>query len=508
MGIVAHFINAKGQNITTLLGLRRLLGAHSGVNMAEQVVKVIQDYEVTDKVGYFVLDNATNNNTCLEEVFDQLGLKVPVEHRRLRCLGHVINLTAQAFLFGVNAEAFTSEVDSDIVRANEAEELKVWRKKRPIGKLHNIVTFIRRTSQRRETFQSIVVHDKGLVQQYNQLQLVADNDTRWNSVYSMIDCSLKLRDRIDFYLYQNRDGATHGSRRKHLRDSTDPLLLRHDLLTEHDWSVLKDTHEILGMFYKLTLRTQGKNEQGERGALWEYLPVISLLMESLREKKLHYDTLSASPKDSTPESRHLLACLGNAWLKVTEYFERMQESPVYVASCVLNPKLKWRFFEARWENDFNRILQGRDSFQDLWNGTYKNQTLSFHHQSSAVLNTQSDTNLSENVFDRYITIPDSIISAIQDSYVSYCQEPCSSKFDNLLQYWQLQEAHYPDLAKMAYDMHSIPAMSAECERVFSSTKLLISDRRARLGDNIIEASECLKAWNNLEFCMYFGNLID
>ena len=41
---------------------------------------------------------------------------------------------------------------------------------------------------------------------------------------------------------------------------------------------------------------------------------------------------------------------------------------------------------------------------------------------------------------------------------------------------------------------SIPAMSDEPERVFSSAKLLISNVRNRLGDDIIEGSECLKSW--------------
>ena len=51
---------------------------------------------------------------------------------------------------------------------------------------------------------------------------------------------------------------------------------------------------------------------------------------------------------------------------------------------------------------------------------------------------------------------------------------------------------------MAFDMLSIPAMSAECERVFSSAKLLITDRRGRLKEDIIEASECLKSWIEAE----------
>ena len=48
---------------------------------------------------------------------------------------------------------------------------------------------------------------------------------------------------------------------------------------------------------------------------------------------------------------------------------------------------------------------------------------------------------------------------------------------------------------MAFDMLTIPAMSSECERVFSSAKLLLTDRRNRLGAGVIEAVECLRAWS-------------
>jgi hypothetical protein len=39
-----------------------------------------------------------------------------------------------------------------------------------------------------------------------------------------------------------------------------------------------------------------------------------------------------------------------------------------------------------------------------------------------------------------------------------------------------------------------PVMLAECERVFSGAKLLISPNRNRLADDIIEAAECLRIW--------------
>jgi hypothetical protein len=43
-------------------------------------------------------------------------------------------------------------------------------------------------------------------------------------------------------------------------------------------------------------------------------------------------------------------------------------------------------------------------------------------------------------------------------------------------------------------MLTLPALSAECERVFSSAKLLITASRNRLYPDIIEANECLGAW--------------
>jgi len=47
---------------------------------------------------------------------------------------------------------------------------------------------------------------------------------------------------------------------------------------------------------------------------------------------------------------------------------------------------------------------------------------------------------------------------------------------------------------MALDILSIPAMSAEPERLFSSAKITITDRRNRLGIESIEAIKCLKSW--------------
>ena|SRR5271170_5370980 len=56
------------------------------------------------------------------------------------------------------------------------------------------------------------------------------------------------------------------------------------------------------------------------------------------------------------------------------------------------------------------------------------------------------------------------------------------------------ECTLPQVRQLAFDTLSAPAMSAECERIFSSCKKLITAERNKLRDDIIEATECLKGW--------------
>jgi hypothetical protein len=53
---------------------------------------------------------------------------------------------------------------------------------------------------------------------------------------------------------------------------------------------------------------------------------------------------------------------------------------------------------------------------------------------------------------------------------------------------------FPTLHQIALDTLSIPARSTECKRVFDSTKKLVSPHRCSIKEDLMEASECLKAW--------------
>lgn len=130
--------------------------------------------------------------------------------RRLRCLGHVINLAAKAFLYGKDFDAFEKDVENVRENSELLKELDVWRKRGPVGKLHNVIVFICRSPQRRQKFADTKGFSTDEKTNFDHLNLVVDNATRWNSLFLMIDRALKLKDRIDSFCVDHAD-ALHGA---------------------------------------------------------------------------------------------------------------------------------------------------------------------------------------------------------------------------------------------------------------------------------------------------------
>ena len=70
--------------------------------------------------------------------------------------------------------------------------------------------------------------------------------------------------------------------------------------------------------------------------------------------------------------------------------------------------------------------------------------------------------------------------------------PRSGHFAIIQVFFNAMQSRHGALSKTVPDMPSIPAMSAEPERLFSGAKISITDRRNRLGIESIEALECFK----------------
>jgi hypothetical protein len=80
-------------NQAILLALRRLKGTYSGENQAELILDTLRTYNIK-KIGYFVCDNATLNDTTIQAILRSFGMAKEQERRRLRYLGYIVNLAA------------------------------------------------------------------------------------------------------------------------------------------------------------------------------------------------------------------------------------------------------------------------------------------------------------------------------------------------------------------------------------------------------------------------------
>ena len=132
-GITCVFRDSNNRPQKCVLGLPELTERHTGENIAGQIIEIIQEFEIEDKLGYFTLDNAGNNKTSMEDLGLEFGFNW--EKRWVRCIGHVVNIVVKHMLFGKSPDAFEKEVFEGIHTA--AKELEVWRKRGSVGKWHN-----------------------------------------------------------------------------------------------------------------------------------------------------------------------------------------------------------------------------------------------------------------------------------------------------------------------------------------------------------------------------------
>jgi hypothetical protein len=68
LGIVAHYISDSGVLEQVVLAMKEIEGNHKGENIAPVVMGVIKDWGIGEKLGYIVMDNASNNDTMMQYI--------------------------------------------------------------------------------------------------------------------------------------------------------------------------------------------------------------------------------------------------------------------------------------------------------------------------------------------------------------------------------------------------------------------------------------------------------
>ncbi|CAE7003037.1 hypothetical protein PTTW11_01481 [Pyrenophora teres f. teres] len=249
-GLCVHYLNGEGKLVDHLLGLPELHGAHTGNNIASVAATILRLFSVNDtSVGYFVLNNASNNNTTVESLAEEFNFTT--SERRLRCCCHILNLGAQL-------EKYIDE----------------WRKYGPIGVLFNVIASIctPQTRQLLERLQRDEAEAIGVTA--NIRQLVKPVKTRWNSYFDTFVRAAELHGPIDSYIefkLKEHSAATAPLRRRKNREqlpAAQPrLYIREGGLSGKDWATITEYIQLLEPFAEATRLLEGRGRHGRHGAI-------------------------------------------------------------------------------------------------------------------------------------------------------------------------------------------------------------------------------------------------
>ncbi|KAI8416722.1 hypothetical protein FOFC_03035 [Fusarium oxysporum] len=226
---------------------------------------------------------------------------------RLRCQGQIINLAAKTFLFVTDNEKLERD-DSDLHNVT-LKHIEAWRKKGPLGRLHNFVVYIQRSVQRSQKFLAIS-HNR---------RLARDNDTRWSSWHTMLRAALNLKDAIDGYFNKWMDADCAG-----------------DELSLEDWIILE---KIKSFLEKLKMTT--KALESSFATLGNVLLVMDFALAQFE-----------GGKEAAIDDPVMAPMYNSGWAKLDKYYRLTEESPAYVAAIVLHPSHKWHYIQENWKKEW------------------------------------------------------------------------------------------------------------------------------------------------------------
>ena len=152
-----------------------------------------------------------------------------------------------------------------------------------------------------------------------------------------------------------------------------------------------------------------------------------------------------------------------AWIKLDKYYRYTDKTNAYVAATILNPLYKWHFFEQRWMEPTlaAALADHRVQFQELWR-------LNYAGDPSPQLNIPQEPHDDVDDFEAFLyrqvmqrPVLDDLQLYLQDPHL-IIQDRKEFRTFRALSWWTeaTQQSHYPLLLKMAFDLLTVPAMSA------------------------------------------------
>lgn len=404
--VTAHYIDSNFELKSLLLECSRFDESHTSVNLAEELRRIITEWNIGKKILLVVSDNAKNICKAIKEI---LMLK------HFGCYGHTINLIANDAL--KHGSGITNKISA-------------------------IVRFFKKSPATMAKFQD---QQKNLGRQPKKLlQGVA---TRWNSTYFMVDRFVELEEPI----------------------RTTVALIDKDLpiISIEEWIFLKELTKILKPLESIT-----NIMSGETYATGSYAIILTngiVEVYSNFRKDESYSALSQT-------------IINTISLEINTRLGNLEISNSLILTTFLDPRFKNLGFTCN-----NIAAKAKEVAISQITSRIKNNTRSRlatetteHSGSTAVVQEENDI---WGNFDRKVASFQTTGSAQSKALVEvqrYLEEQPINRTSDPLKWWRENSYNYPHLSELMQDKFISVVTSVPCERLFSKSGEIVSDRRSRL----------------------------
>jgi NADPH-dependent 7-cyano-7-deazaguanine reductase QueF len=209
LSVVAHYVSKDWLLEKRVIGLRLIETSHTGENIVERVMIVLEDYGVVNKVFSITLDNASSNSKAMEKLSPLLSGYVGTLFLHQRCACHIINLIVKCGLKRLN-----HYLDS----------------------FRTAIIFLNASDERIAAFKGYCV-----AMNVRPRKFGIDMAVRWNSTYLILKHLVPYKKTFVVFMDTN-----------YPRKPGDP-----NLLTNSHWYVAEKLLEFLELFYDATMTLSG-----------------------------------------------------------------------------------------------------------------------------------------------------------------------------------------------------------------------------------------------------------
>ncbi|OJT02272.1 Zinc finger BED domain-containing protein RICESLEEPER 2 [Trametes pubescens] len=490
-----------------VLAMHEILGSHSGANLGRYFLKFSDRVGITSKtsaskLGYNTADNASNNGTASAEIERLLAKRGAQEwdasKRQLSCIAHVVQLGIEDFMTQITQVALVEskqamwEYDPTLTENRVATGgLDV------IAIIRTLAIKIQASPQRKEAFKRAQKQSGIDV----PLIIPLHGNTRWGSAHGMCERAFRLREAIDMFVATTDTKFGPITIIRVNGKVTKKIPWSAFRLEDSDWrrvhlclDILADANRYHQLFSAETVPT-----------IHRVIPALESLCTRW-ERKLD----NVKYAIFHPAIRRGLDKLG-------KYYNKLDNSDVYVLSLLLHPYYKLSYIETKWggekeqeqeiaegnPNAINWTARARD-IVDAAMEEYWPRRLNVPERAEGVrgaspcTTSQNSAPADSDSDDEYDRVRAHRLNADSSGgwkaeLKRYLDDPGSNvtKHIDTVEFWWEHRNVYPTLARMALDILPIPASSVAVERLFSRASQVATDRRSRLGPDVFEWIECL-----------------